>query len=197
MIFLITSRPLKQCNKSHLSCRDSFYEECFQSAIVILQVGHPIVSKYQLKKNVAHFITLLCRTSGDAVTIAQLHSLSRLKQQALWLEISGEHTLRRERRVPTPLANCLSKELPATPKPFRWQGKPMNYSCTGSLHSNLLLHLETDLGRPTCLWLVTPGGPEGKGNGCRRALTPLLMGQPRCEVPEWEKFLLVRAKGFP
>lgn len=106
------------------------------------------------------------------------HSLSRLKQQALWLEISGEHPLMRERRVPTPLANCLSRErrtlcLPATPKPSsRWQGKPMDCSCAGSLHSNLR-HLETELGRPTCLWMVTPGGPEGKGNACRRALTPL------------------------
>lgn len=74
--FLITSGPLKQCNKSHLSCRDSFNEECFQSAIVILQLGHPIVSEYQLKKNVAHFITLLCRTSGDAVTVTQLHFIA-------------------------------------------------------------------------------------------------------------------------
>lgn len=54
----------------------------------------------------------------------------------------------------------------------------MDYSCTGSLHSNFLLRLETDLGRPTCLWLVTPGGLEGKGNGCSRDLTPLLMEQP-------------------
>lgn len=179
----------KQCNKSCLSCRDSFYEEGFQSAIVSLQLGHPIVSKYQLKKNVAHFILLLCRTSGDAVTITQLHFIAKLPEAAGSLaeeDISGERTLRRKRCVPTPLANCLSREqralcLPATSKPSsRRQGKPMDYSCTGSLHSNLLLRLETDLGRPTCLWLVTPGGPEGKGNGCSRDLTPLLMGQPWC-----------------